>query len=158
MTEDEVKERVGLKNMVGKSSYIVNDYEFSNPYREDIAHYRIGDGQIWPFKEDSPEPHKVLRYHKEITNKAYATMEKKSNDYASLDDPYKNFRIVESIGLVPTEVGILVRMTDKISRLSNAVKGKDLKVKDESVQDTIEDLINYAVILGSYLEEKTSEH
>ena len=46
---------------------------------------------------------------------------KKTQDYATIDDPYRNFRMSESVG-VSLEKGILVRMCDKLSRLGNLVE------------------------------------
>jgi hypothetical protein len=73
----------------------------------------------------------------------------KSNDYAGDDDPFSNFREVEKLGL-SLEMGILVRMTDKVSRLRNLYKGKTMEV-NEKIEDTIMDLSNYAAILHTYL-------
>jgi hypothetical protein len=47
-----------------------------------------------------------------------------------------------------------VRMTDKMSRLAQFTKNGELKVKDESLEDTLVDLINYAVLLRAYTIEK----
>ena len=55
------------------------------------------------------------------------------------------------------EQGILVRITDKISRLSQYTKNGELQVKDESVEDTLVDIINYTVLLRAYLKEQ-GEH
>jgi len=43
---------------------------------------------------------------------------------------------------------ILIRMNDKIARLNNIMENADLnKLKDESIDDTLMDLINYATYL-----------
>lgn len=76
----------------------------------------------------------------------------KNNDYAKGDDPFKNFKVSEVVG-VPVERGIMVRMMDKVARISNSFD-TELKVKDESVSDTLNDLINYAAILKAYLSQK----
>lgn len=46
------------------------------------------------------------------------------------------------------EVGVLVRITDKVMRLNNAFKSNKLidESIDESIEDTWMDIINYAVI------------
>lgn len=69
----------------------------------------------------------------------------KNADYANEDDAFKNFKGVELVG-VDARRGILVRIVDKISRISNLLDRKE-KVKDEKIEDTIKDLINYANIL-----------
>lgn len=80
---------------------------------------------------------------------------KKNQDYCGKgesSDPFKNFRISEQAG-VPVEQGILVRMYDKMSRISTLLS-QDAQVKDESVQDTLSDLSNYSLILSNYLDSK----
>lgn len=81
-----------------------------------------------------------------------AIAEAKNNDYAKGDDPFKNFKVSEIVG-VPVERGIMVRMMDKVARISNSFD-TELKVKDESVNDTLNDLVNYAAILKAYLSQK----
>lgn len=74
---------------------------------------------------------------------------KKNKDYAINEDPFKNFRASEVVG-VPIARAILVRMTDKMSRISNLLD-KENSVKDEKIEDSIYDLINYAAILRAWL-------
>jgi hypothetical protein len=45
-------------------------------------------------------------------------------------------------------------MTDKMSRLSSFAKKGSLAVEDETVNDTLEDLINYSVLLAAYIKSK----
>ena len=74
----------------------------------------------------------------------------KNSDYGgSNNDPYANFRN-STIAGVKVEQGILVRMSDKMSRIGTLLQ-KEAKVKDEAIEDTLMDLINYAAILKSYL-------
>lgn len=86
---------------------------------------------------------------------ALELMKKKNADYAgSGTDPFANFRRAEALGICSTEQAFLVRMTDKMSRLSSfAAKGK-LSVEDETVHDTLVDMINYSVLLAAYLYTK----
>lgn len=81
-----------------------------------------------------------------------AILKVKNADYAAVADPWKNFRFAEIVG-VPVERAILVRISDKLARISNLVE-KEAQVKDESVMDTLVDLANYAAILKVYLEQK----
>jgi len=74
----------------------------------------------------------------------------KNQDYASSDDPFKNFRRAEMAG-VSVEQGILVRLTDKLCRIGNLLE-HDAAVKDERIGDTIDDMVNYAAILRAWLE------
>ena len=86
-------------------------------------------------------------------------MQKKNADYAgrSGEEPFANFTRCESMGICKTEAGMLVRMTDKMSRLSSFVESGTLLVKDESVEDTCLDLINYAVLFYSYVQSVKEE-
>lgn len=78
---------------------------------------------------------------------------KKNTDYSGTINPFRNFEIVEKIGVASAEQGILVRMTDKISRISNLLD-KEPEVFDERIEDTLIDLANYSIILKCYLEYK----
>jgi hypothetical protein len=99
---------------------------------------------------------RLLQFHAEICGKGLELMKRKNHDYAgrSGDDPFANFRRVESMGICSTEAGFLVRFTDKISRLSTFCEAGELLVKDESVEDTLVDIINYCVLLGAYLRQQ----
>lgn len=49
--------------------------------------------------------------------------------------------------------GVIVRIGDKYHRLKNFCKQGELKVKDETIEDTLKDLINYgflALLLKRY--------
>jgi hypothetical protein len=91
--------------------------------------------------------------------KAFSLMQKKNADYAgrSGEEPFANFTRCEAMGICKTEAGMLVRMTDKMSRLSSFAESGTLMVKDESVEDTCLDLINYAVLFYSYLQGKKND-
>ena len=78
---------------------------------------------------------------------------KKNADYAGIGDPFKNFKACENLGICSTEKGILVRMTDKLQRISNLLE-KEAEVKDESILDTLQDLSNYSLILRVYIESR----
>lgn len=79
----------------------------------------------------------------------------KSHDYGEIGDPYANCRRCEELG-IPAWKGVLIRIGDKYSRLVSFAKQGELKVKDESVEDTFLDLANYALI-GLVLYEEWRE-
>jgi len=67
-----------------------------------------------------------------------------------LGDPLGNFRMCEQIG-IPAWKGCWVRMSDKWARLTNLIAKMDDKnfqdaIKMESIEDTLIDLANYAVL------------
>ena len=86
------------------------------------------------------------------------TIKKKNNDYAGDEncDVFKNFNLVEYLGICSVEQGILVRMCDKMSRVSTLLN-TDGSVLDEKIGDTLDDLANYSMILKAFLEQKTAK-
>ena len=97
----------------------------------------------------------LQQFQQGFFNDCLATSRAKNNDYTGAgDDPFANFRIVEHNGISTTEAGMLVRMSDKMSRLATFAKKGVLEVKDESVTDTLKDLANYAALLAAYIEDK----
>jgi hypothetical protein len=102
----------------------------------------------------------LLENHNRLCTTALNLMRRKNHDYAGRggESPFANFTRCESMGICTTEQGFLVRMTDKMSRLSSFIEAGTLQVKDESVEDTILDIINYAVLFQSYLESKKESH
>lgn len=72
----------------------------------------------------------------------------KNQDYATKEDPWKNFRQAELVG-VSLERAILVRVSDKLSRISNLID-KEPAVVDEKLEDTLLDCINYLAILKAH--------
>jgi hypothetical protein len=100
---------------------------------------------------------RLLAIHKELTDEARSLSERKNHDYSGGKDdthPFLNFTRCEAMGICKTEAGILVRLTDKMSRLSTFVNTGEFKVKDEALRDTVLDIINYAVILYAYTQSQ----
>lgn len=87
----------------------------------------------------------LLDIHDVLSYESRKLMYSKNSDYNANDDPLGNLRACECIG-VPGERGILIRMLDKIKRLDTIASGKELKVGDEKLKDTIIDIINYGVL------------
>jgi hypothetical protein len=101
----------------------------------------------------------LLKIHEDLTGKARSLMRKKNADYAGNDglEPFANFTRVQAMGICSTEQGFLVRMTDKMSRLSSFVESGKLAVENESFEDTIVDVVNYAVLLYAYLHDQNTQ-
>lgn len=89
---------------------------------------------------------------KESAEKMIKTVESKNHDYGENEDPFNNFRNCERLGICSAEKGIMVRMSDKMSRISTLLD-KPGKVEDEKLADTCMDLAAYALILKSLVEE-----
>lgn len=80
-------------------------------------------------------------------------MRNKSNDYAEGGDAFLNFKNAAQIAGISPEQTLLTLLGMKISRLTQLVsKGK--KAKNESVEDTLLDLINYVVLLRGMIKEQ----
>jgi len=68
---------------------------------------------------------------------------KKNQDYGTDVDPFANVRASEDFG-IPAWLGSVIRANDKMTRLKTyAGKGQ---LANESVEDSLIDLANYAVI------------
>ena len=98
----------------------------------------------------------LLKYHTTVCEQAKELMKKKNHDYAGEggDQPFANFERTESMGVCSTEQGFLVRVVDKVSRLSTFASAGKLKVDNESYEDAIVDIINYMVLFSAYLKDK----
>ena len=72
-------------------------------------------------------------------------VEKKNADYAQDADPFGNFNNA-LIAHVSVPQAILVRILDKITRIGNLLV-REAVVKDETIEDSLQDAINYLAIL-----------
>ena len=101
----------------------------------------------------------LLKYHLELCAAARGLMSLKNRDYAGNEglEPFANFTRVEAMGICKTEAGFLVRLTDKMSRLSSFIRACKMHITDESFKDTCVDVINYMVLLAAYLKDKEEQ-
>lgn len=72
---------------------------------------------------------------------------KKNADYSGPAGALNNFLYAERLGIASAEAALLVRMSDKISRLATLSK-QSAQVVDEKIEDTTTDLMNYAAIFN----------
>ena len=79
--------------------------------------------------------------YKAVQNEAISLFKKKNQDYG---DAFAHFG----------PVGVIVRMGDKINRLSSITKSSVSLVKTESIRDTLIDLHNYAAMAIMLMDEK----
>ena len=87
-------------------------------------------------EEDEYRSREIL--HEKICKELHDLYVKKNRDYgSSVTDTFRKFGLVS----------YLVRMTDKLNRLTNlTVNNKDNLVIDEKIDDTLQDLANYAIL------------
>jgi len=93
----------------------------------------------------------LIKSSREIFRECLEIMKKKNHDYSPTEDPFGNFRMYEYLGICSIEQGILTRMIDKISRIIAILNKNQNMVYNETVEDTLIDLINYSTILLSYI-------
>lgn len=88
----------------------------------------------------------------------FKILSKKTEDYSNPDDVYSNFESVEKVGIAKTEQGMMARMQDKWSRIIRLTcAGQQPHVKQERVEDTINDLINYLALYKTYIKAKQAQ-
>ena len=94
----------------------------------------------------------LVDFFKKLTDKELETLVAKNHDYAGEQNekshPLFNLALGERLGIGNIQEGILWRLSDKYARLINFTKNKNLKVKSESVLDTIQDARNYLILLA----------
>jgi hypothetical protein len=96
-----------------------------------------------------------FQFHADFCRKMQEITQKKNADYTGgADDPFANFRVVEKLGVCSVEQGFLTRMSDKFIRMVNLSDGRDPKVTDESLEDSILDLANYCALFAGFLRGK----
>ena len=98
----------------------------------------------------------LLTLHDDLCDRARALMQKKNDDYAHGSDPFANFRAAEVFGVDP-RVGLLLRLQDKLKRLFAYADRGDLKVDLEGWEDSVLDVINYAVLYAGLTFEELSK-
>jgi len=65
------------------------------------------------------------------------TYKKKNADYGN-----SFAETIQEFGFIPA----VARVNDKLKRVKNMVKGKDMNIKDESMRDNLMDIANYCVL------------
>lgn len=84
---------------------------------------------------------------KEITDSMAKTYEAKNHDYGnSFDQSLNEFGLVASV----------VRLSDKMNRIKSLIK-KEAQVKNESIEDTLLDMANYAIMTVLWMNNKKSQ-
>lgn len=97
----------------------------------------------------------LFNAHAELCDEARAIMEEKNHDYSgATGDPFANFRGSEAFDITP-EIGIMLRMQDKMMRIKTFVEKGQLHVKGEGLRDAALDLINYTVLLHQLAGERS---
>ena len=98
----------------------------------------------------------------QILQSCIDTYRLKASDYnhptKHKNDPLSNFKVAAELNVAPY-IGALVRLSDKWERIKTlvykkSVNGEGPAVKDESIKDTLLDMINYSAIVLALIEEE----
>lgn len=95
----------------------------------------------------------LFEFHQKLCADAESLMRRKNADYSKADT-FGNLKSCEAFQICEAETGILVRLTDKFSRLATLIQ-RPPECLDESFRDTIIDVINYAVLMAAIRESRT---
>ena len=72
-----------------------------------------------------------------VTAEMLNTYKKKNADYGN-----SFAETIQEFGFIPA----VARINDKLKRVKNIVKGKDMNINDESMRDNLMDIANYCVL------------
>jgi hypothetical protein len=133
-----------------------------NPFEDHLK--CVTNRSLTPFSSDpilvEKEPEVV-----QILYKCIEIYRAKASDYNHPSkhtiDPLSNFRVAEELG-IQAYVGAMVRMADKWERIKTltykSTRGEGPAVKDESIEDTLMDIINYgAIVLALHRQANASK-
>ena len=86
--------------------------------------------------------------YNELVKQLWGILQAKNHDYANSEDVFANFTLISQITGLSVEQVFFVFIGVKVARLKELFKGKD--PKNESIDDTLVDLINYTILLNIY--------
>lgn len=92
------------------------------------------------------------KHFDEVTEKMREIMLSKGDDYANTDR-LSNFKLAGNISGLNAELNCLSLIATKVARLGVLINSKE-KPNNESVQDSVLDLANYAILLSMILKDK----
>ena len=123
--------------------YIVR-YELDGNWTEDAA----SEGELSPLEPEQLRQRE--QFFTDIEEKPPTKGELHRQICESLNKTYirKNADYGDSYGQLRTKYpdSILIRLFDKFSRLERLITGHEAQVKDESIEDTLMDMANYALM------------
>ncbi len=101
----------------------------------------------------APRPVGDPRFHAEL-DRLRELHDKKQADYGRGADPLANLRASAELGIRPW-IGAMVRMRDKFSRVCSFILNG--KLKNESIQDSLDDIAVYAILTKILFNEEHGE-
>lgn len=107
----------------------------------------VADKEEWSFKANAttvPRTEDELR-HRKILDEMADTFSKKNSDYGNaFEEILDDFGASYAVG----------RLKEKLKRLTQLVVSNKQEVKDESIEDTLLDMANYAVLTIMWLQKQ----
>jgi len=92
---------------------------------------------------------------KEFFEEMKEILSDKNDDYSNRRNFFSNFETIALYG-TKADLGICIRLGDKVARAASFLREKEFKVEDEKLKDTLIDTANYALIAYSYIDGKRS--
>lgn len=103
-----------------------------------------------------------MNYHTEaklidkLFQECLTIVQSKAKDYANDNDCFCNFKHIASMSKLPVWQTFMVFMCCKIARL-NELLSSSKEPNNESIEDSLKDLINYAALLSVWLKVQDNE-
>jgi len=103
----------------------------------------------------------VLKRQSEIFQNCQRLVEQKGSDYnrqqQNSGDTLFNLRVAYMLGVVDSPAkSVMIRILDKVMRMVS-LTDHDAVIKQESIQDTVEDIINYSTYWLQFKEEEAAK-
>lgn len=96
------------------------------------------------------------KHFKSMTKKMNKVMFSKGDDYAN-EDRLSNFKLAGAISGGNAETNCLNLIGTKVARLGVLINSKGNKPNHESIEDSILDLANYAILLSMIVSENNNK-
>lgn len=95
----------------------------------------------------------LFALHDQTCKTAKDILVAKNQDYAAKDS-LDNLTCCEQMGICKAEQGVIIRMTDKLSRVATVISNGKAAVASETLIDTFIDIINYSVLAIALLDRR----
>ena len=154
-TDDCVPKKLETAIMFGfEWEFTPQSHDYWSKIRERICH------DIYTFKNKKKQPSIMTREKQEAHFEAFVQKQRevllrKGNDYSANENRLSNFQLAGAICQLTPEQNCLSLIATKVARLGVLLQGKI--PNNESIQDSILDLANYAVLLDMIISENSEK-
>lgn len=96
-----------------------------------------------------------LDFHQRLCDNSRALSKKKQNDYTDLTSTdlfsvFGNFMGPEQRGIASCNTVMMSRLDEKFTRLINCLNNGECQVEDETLNDTLMDMLNFVCLIAYY--------